>query len=287
MKIETRLRSLGYKVVDRRRDEIEPLLRRCQQEQRPFEIGLYFNDPSSHDLIEQILPDDRVILNTHIDHRRLSAFALNKHDTVPHIRRQIELSLKWGADYAINHFSSFPLSRRDEFRPALLTKLTKQLQLLNSICREYHFPIYLENTYHDLDFYRMVFKSILDHHLDYLHFCFDFGHAKIWSSKRLSEWLEFLLELTREKRKIHFHLHTNRGLQDEHLSFIEAEWLDIIKPDSFTDPLNSFEAIELIDEQFPDSRKLMEVPASEAFENLHRVADEVSQIRLLKQPRSA
>lgn len=283
MENETRIRSIGFKVVDRRRDEIEPLLARCQQELRPFEIGLYFNDPSSHDLIEQSLPDKNIPLNTHLDHRRLNVFALNEYDTTPHLRRQIELSLKWGADYGINHLSAFPLPRREQYQPDLQEKLFKQLSLLNSICREYHFPIYLENTYHDLDLYKQTFRLIVENQFDYLHFCFDFGHAKIWSIKPLADWLAFLEELKKDTKKIHFHLHTNRGLSDEHLSFIEAEWLNIIKPDSYTSPMNSFEAIEQIDQQFPESRKLMEAPPQEAIENLRAVADEVEQIRYKRQ----
>ncbi|MES9831171.1 MAG: hypothetical protein ABW139_02925 [Candidatus Thiodiazotropha sp. DIVDIV] len=274
-----RIKSIGFKVVDRRRDEIEPLLLRCQRELRPLEIGLYFNDPSSHDLIEQALPDKNVLLNTHIDHRRLNVFALDVYDTGPHLRRQIELSLKWGADYGINHLSAFPFPRREEAQTELHEKLSKQLSLLNSICREYQFPIYLENTYHELDLYRQTFRAIRENQFDYLHFCFDFGHAKIWSAKPLTDWLKFLEELKRDNKKIHFHLHTNRGLSDEHLSFIEAEWLDIIKADSYTSPMNSFEAIEQIDQQFPESRKLMEVPPQEAIENLRAVADEIDQIR--------
>jgi hypothetical protein len=287
MNNETRLRTIGYKVVDRRRDEIETLLPICSQEQRPFEIGLYFNDPSSHDLIEQSLPENNILLNTHIDHRRLNVFALDVHDTIPHLKRQIELSLKWGADYGINHLSAFPLPRRKEYQASLHKKLTKQLRLLNNICREYQFPIYLENTYHELDFYKHIFDLIIEHQFDYLHCCFDFGHAKIWSTQPLTAWLAFLENLKRRRKKIHFHWHTNSGLSDEHLSFLEAEWLDIIKADSYTLPMTTFEALELIDRNFPESRKLMEVPAQEAIENLRLVVEEITQIRLQRPPRSA
>jgi hypothetical protein len=287
MNNETRLRSIGYKSVDRRREEIEALLSRCSQEQRPFEIGLYFNDPSSHDLMEQSLLENNILLNTHIDHRRLSVFALDVHDTVPHLRRQIELSLKWGADYGINHLSAFPLPCRKEYQTSLHTKLTKQLRLLNNICREYQFPIYLENTYHELGFYKQIFESIIVHKFDYLHCCFDFGHAKIWSTQPLTAWLGFLENLKRQHKKIHFHWHTNSGLSDEHLSFLEAEWLDIIKADSYTAPMTTFEALELIDRKFPESRKLMEVPGQEAIENLRLVVEEITQIRLQRHSRSA
>ena len=285
--MNTETRTIGYKVVDRRRDEVESLLIRSMQEQRPFEIGLYFNDPATHDLIEQFLPDNNLLLNTHIDHRRLNVFALDNHDTVPQLKRQIELSLSWGADYGINHLSAFTLSRRPEYQASLHQRLIKQLRLLNSICREYRFPIYIENTYHELGFYQQIFESILEHRLDYLHFCFDFGHAKVWSSEPLTRWLAFLSDLKKRDKKIHFHLHTNRGLSDEHLSFLEAEWLGIIETDSYTNPYNTFEAVELIDREFPESRKLMEVPPQEAVENLRMISEEIDRIRRHSQLRRA
>ncbi|MCG7929227.1 MAG: hypothetical protein JAZ20_00995 [Candidatus Thiodiazotropha weberae] len=287
MKSEKTISSIGHKVVDRRREEIEPLLASCRQQNRPIEIGLYFNDPSCHEFIEMWLAEHQLMLNTHLDHRKLSVFSLDEHENVPLLQRQIELSQNWGADYGINHISAFSLSRRESYQPALLDKLTRQLHLLNSICRKHRFPIYLENTYHDLNFYRQVFNSIIENRFDYLHGCFDFGHAKVWSNQPLSEWLDFLETLKNAGKRLHFHLHANRGLSDEHLSFIEAEWLNIIKADSFTTPLNSFEAIELIDSRFSDSRKVMEVPIHEAMENLHKVVEEIERIRQSKQPRSA
>ncbi|MEJ2619399.1 MAG: hypothetical protein P8163_03885 [Candidatus Thiodiazotropha sp.] len=52
------------------------------------------------------------------------------------------------------------------------------------------------------------------------------------------------MESENSGKGIHFHLHANRGLSDDHLSFIEAEWLDIIKADRYTAPLKSLEAIK-------------------------------------------
>ena len=287
MKREIPSRSIGHKIVDRRREEIEPLFVSCQQQSRPIEVGLYFNDPSCHEFIETWQAEHPLRLNTHLDHRKLSVFSLDEHEKVPLLQRQIELSQRWGADYAINHLSAFTLSRREAYQSALMDKLTEQLHLLNGVCRKHDFPIYLENTYHDLNFYQRIFKSIIENQFDYLHCCFDFGHAKVWSNQSLSEWLDFLEVVRIAGKKLHFHLHTNRGLSDEHLSFIEAEWLDIIKADSFTFPLNSFEAIERIDSRFADSRKLMEVPTHEAVENLHKVVEEIKRIRQSKQLRSA
>ncbi|MGD9165030.1 MAG: hypothetical protein PVF13_09760, partial [Chromatiales bacterium] len=166
-------------------------------------------------------------------------------------------------------------------------KLIKHLRILNRLCREYRFPIYIENTYHDIDFYQWLFLALKREALDHIHFCFDFGHAKIWSLQPLRAWYDFLVELKRVGKRLHFHLHTNRGLSDEHLSFLEAEWMELCNMDEYTAPWNSFEALSLLEQRFPDARKVMEVPTSEARENLQRVIEEIDRIGRRGTPISA
>ncbi len=279
--------QLGFKVFDRRRDEVEPLLLQAIDEKRPLEIGLYFHDPATHDLLNTLLPESDCRLNTHFDHRRLSVFALDDPDLVPLLRRQFEHSLQWGASYAINHLSAFSLGRRGEYQSALEQRLIQPLRLLNRLSREYRLPVHIENTYHELDLYRRIFHAIEREGLDQLHFCFDFGHAKIWSGSPLVEWLDFLNKLQALGHRLHYHLHTNRGLSDEHLSFLEAEWMDCCEADGYTAPWNSFEALAAIEERFPEARKVMEVPPAEAGENLRRVIEEIDRIRERRLPISA
>jgi hypothetical protein len=282
MRVDQQLSCFGFKVVDRRKDEVEPLLLQCLNEGRPFEVGLYYHDPATHDCLDSLLPHSGISLNTHIDHRRLSVFALNDTDLIDNLRRQIELSLQWGAAYGINHLSAFSLSRRPEHQDALLKLLISHLRALNRVCREYSFPIYIENTYHEVDLYRRVFAGLSKEKLEYIHFCFDFGHAKIWSTQPLRAWIEFMLELDKSGRQLHFHLHTNRGLSDEHLSFPEAEWMEICGIDDYTAPWNTFEALSKLDDTFPTASKVMEVPPAEAHENLQRVIEEITRIRRMQ-----
>ena len=278
MKAANHYLNWGYKVFDRRRDEIEPLLLQALQDSRAIEIGLYAHDPATHDLLDSLLPGSECPLNTHLDHRRLNVFALDDEDLISLLRRQIENSLLWGASYGINHLSAFTLTRRPEYQEALERKLTEQLRILNRLCREYQFPIHIENTYHEIDFYRRIMLSVEREELDQLHFCFDFGHAKVWSMRPLSAWLDFLAELDRTGRRLHFHLHTNRGLSDEHLSFVDAEWMDLCHIDEYTTPWNSFKALAILEQRFPQVRKVMEVQPSEARENLQRVLEEIERI---------
>jgi len=45
-------------------------------------------------------------------------------------------------------------------------------------------------------------------------FCFDFGHHNVYSIISFKEWLFYLKKYT---RRIHFHIHDNEGLFDQHL----------------------------------------------------------------------
>jgi hypothetical protein len=266
----------GYKVFDRRRDEVEPLLLQALEDGRALEVGLYYHDPATHDCLNSLLPESGALLNTHLDHRRLNVFSLDDSDLTALLRRQVETSLQWDAGYAINHLSAFRLTSRPEYQEALEQKLMAHLRLINRLSQEYAFPIYIENTYHDIDLYRRIFQAINREKLNQLHFCFDFGHAKVWSQKPLGDWMEFLTELERGGRRLHFHLHTNHGLSDEHLSFLQADWLELCKIDEYTAPWNSFEALSILEQRFPDARKLMEVPPGEARENLHHVLEKIA-----------
>jgi sugar phosphate isomerase/epimerase len=270
---------LGYKVFDRLREEVEPLLMQALRETRPFEVGLYFHDPATHGFLNAVLPQSGALLNTHLDHRRLNVFALDD-DQLTLLRRQIETSLRWGAKYGITHLSAFALPRRAQYQEALEKKLLEQLRILNRVCREYRFPIHIENTYHEIDLYQRLFTTLSREQLDQLHFCFDFGHAKVWSIRPLRAWLDLLVELEQGGRQLHFHLHTNRGLSDEHLSFVEAEWMGFCATDEYTAPWTSFEALAEIERRFPHAHKVMEVQASEARENLQRVIEVMEHLSL-------
>ena len=94
MRKEEQLSRFGFKVVDRRKDEVEALLLQAMREERPLEVGIYYHDPATHDCLDSLLPHSGIPINTHIDHRRLNVFALNDRDLIDSLRRQIELSLR-------------------------------------------------------------------------------------------------------------------------------------------------------------------------------------------------
>jgi sugar phosphate isomerase/epimerase len=261
------MQNFGYKIVDLDAAAIEPIVLDSLNSGCPLEIGLYFANFSARQLLADLLDDQKHnTINTHLNHHKINVF--NANETMNHLRQQIELSLSLRSTYSITHISRFPLPTKVSRRKPLTEKLLANLQRIERLCREYHYPVFIENTYHSLTFYRRLFKLIKFAGLKHIHFCFDIGHAKVWSGANLGEWLAFLQELRDNNTLIHFHLHANRGLNDEHLSFVQAESLGITGADEFTEKWDYFTALNEIDWRFPESRKVFEVAANEAIENL-------------------
>jgi sugar phosphate isomerase/epimerase len=261
------MRNFGYKIVDLDAAAIKPVILDSLNPGRPLEIGLYFANNSARQLLADLLDEHpHPAVNTHLNHHKINVF--NANETMNHLRQQIDLSLSLRSSYSITHISRFPLPTKASRRRPLAEKLLANLQRIEGLCREYRYPIFIENTYHGLNFYRRLFKLIEFAELRHIHFCFDIGHAKVWSGATLEEWFTFLQELQDKGTLIHFHLHANRGLSDEHLSFVQAESLGITGPDEFTEKWDYFTVLNEIDWRFPESRKVFEVPAKEAIENL-------------------
>lgn len=269
--------SLGFKIVDQDSHEVWPLLECAEQERRPLEVGLYYKDVCVRDMLVDWRKGGDRRVNTHLDHRRLSVYSHRHNASL--LREQMEFSLAIGAAYAVNHIAAYPMSPRPAYREALVDRLTDDLTHLNVLCGEYGLPIHIENTFHALPFYRQIFNIIQGHGLSQLHFCFDIGHAKVWSSQPLSEWVAFMEELEEVGIRIHFHLHANSGLMDEHLPLMEAECQGHTGPDDFTGRWDFHEAIAQLDERFPAARKVFEVPTGKALGNLRHVESRIDAIR--------
>jgi hypothetical protein len=261
------MRNFGYKIVDLDTAAIEPVVLDALHTGCPLEIGLYFANLPARHLLGDLLDDQaHSKVNTHLNHHKINIF--NANESMNQLRQQIELSLSFHSSYSITHVARFPMPTAVSRRKPLTEKLLSNLQRIERLCREYRYPIFIENTYHSLSFYRRLFKLIKFAELKHIHFCFDIGHAKVWSGATLEEWMAFLQELQDSGTLIHFHLHANRGLSDEHLSFVQAESLGITGPDEFSEKWDYFTVLNELDWRFPDSRKVFEVPAKEAIENL-------------------
>ena len=269
--------NFGFKIVDRSRGEIEPLVTRCLLERRPLEIGLYFGEPEALSFLAERLPESGLRVAAHLDHRRLSIFDLEHRES--DLREQLALAERLGASFVITHLSLDPMTLRLDKREALLDKLSSGLGFAHRVCQDYGLDLHIENTYHGLAFYRWVHQGVLARGIHDTHLCFDIGHAKVWSTDSLQGWLDLLADLGDSGRRLHFHLHANQGLSDEHLSFVRAERLGITAADGFTGNLDYYQALAEIARRFPTATKVFEVPAAEAEENLDHVLDRIAGVR--------
>lgn len=260
------LKRFGYKIVDRDFESVESILESAVEERRPIEIGLYFQDAPTHHRLRVFLEGAALPVITHLDHRKLSVYSHGRHQAL--LREQIEASLALGAGHAINHIAPYPMTPRPAYQGALMERLLSNLGSLNGFAQEYGLPIHIENSFHGIDFYRWVFRAIGELGLDHLHFCFDIGHAKVWSRESLLDWMGFMEGLGTGGVRLHFHLHANSGLMDEHLSLMEAERQGYGEPDDFTGHWGFHEALSRLDERFPAAHKIFEVPTDEALENM-------------------
>jgi sugar phosphate isomerase/epimerase len=263
------MQRFGFKIVDQSRSEIEPVLDLATRDGRPIEVGLYFGDREARRLLLERLPGSGLPVAVHVDHRRLSLFDLRQRES--ELCEQLDFAARLGADYVIDHFSMHPLSARPAHREALVERIGLGLDIALRRCGESGLGLHIENVFEEPDFQRELFRDLAAAGFPRLGACFDIGHAKVWSTATLSAWLDLLADWQVKGHRLHFHLHANRGLVDEHLSFLTADRLGIAGPDSYTEGLDYYQALAEIGERFPDASKVFEVPAGEAERNLDHV----------------
>lgn len=265
------MQSFGFKIVDRDRDEIAPIIERAVDEERPIEIGFYFGNPQANDLIDRWFQGRNRRVITHLNHKQFHVFNFDRYPD--ELATELERAHMIGAGYSIIHIGSGAMTPRPQFRPALFDHLLNNLQRAEELCAPHGHRLHIENTHHDVAFYRQLFSRIAGAGLRHIHFCFDIGHGKLWSTDRLADWISFLKDLQGQGFALHFHLHNNQGLADEHLSFIEAERMGLNEADCYTGELNYFQVLDRIRRWFPDAAKIFEVKSHLAIANLEFVLE--------------
>lgn len=266
--------SFGYKVIDSSRAELEPIVASALALGSPVEVGLYTGDGDAFAFLEGALRGSGLPVVVHLDHRRLSLFGLGQREAA--LREQLGQAVRLGARYVITHCSPYPMTVRRERQAEVLTHLLGGLKVAVAACADHALGLHIENTYHDIPFYRSLFQAAASAGLDEVGFCFDIGHAKVWSTHTLAEWMALLRDIDQDGRRIHFHLHANGGFQDDHLSFLTADHLGLSAADAFTAPGDYYQALAQIAEAFPSSLAVFEVPASEAIENRTHVLGRIA-----------
>lgn len=261
--------TCGIKVIDKDDAQIYKHLEYAKTDGHPVEVGFYRNDQQFYDFLDGT--KDAIVLNFHFNHNDYSVFELSHQNGLEKLERDIKLAKKYGARYAVMHTAKSPMSRREAYHKTALEHLYGQFAKLDALCRKHGFAIHLENTYESLPFYRELFAGLRERGIETVNFCFDLGHAKVWSNESFEEWMVFLEELKASGRKLHFHLHCNRGLYDEHLSLPEVETLGILKADPIFSDKSYPEMVKTIFAMFQEEIKIFEVKPDFVIENLQYI----------------
>ncbi len=259
------MRNFGLKVVDQHPSEIETILQHVFLTDSPLEVGFYFGDPASLEYLGSRLRGSAIRVNAHSNQNRMHIH--NLHDTHVAFASHIEQAKNLCSRYSIVHISNYPTTSRLSKGTALRQRLSDNLQRAEELCTLHDYRLHIENDFQPIDFYRHLFERIHDLDLKRLHFCFDIGHAKIWSNQTLTEWLDFACELVRAGFAIHCHLHANSGFGDEHLSVAEARLRGIADPDDDFNPYGYPQAYWEVARRLPHAVKIFEVKAAEAIAN--------------------
>jgi hypothetical protein len=263
------MRNFGFKIVDVGPTPIAPIIDYAIEHGRPVEVGIYRLDPEAHELLRRRLAATPVPVSAHTNHERCHVF--NFHQTLDLLEAHIRQAREFGSSYSVVHEANMPLTLRPNRQSAVTAQLLDNLERAEDLCVAHDYRLHVENVYQPLDFYRRLFEGIVDRRLARIHFCFDIGHAKVWSSETLDQWLAFVDELTGHGIRPHFHLHANQGAIDEHLALAEAETLGICGPDGYFNADGYPGAYRTIDRRFPDAVKVFEVKHELAIANLEAV----------------
>jgi sugar phosphate isomerase/epimerase len=263
--------GFGYRLRDREDPWTEAVLADAERYGRPVEVGLYHghrDDPG--DRLAERLRSGAVPVSTHLDHRIFNVFWT--HLRFPALREQAARSRALGASLAVTHVGAEPMTPRLARGTELLDRLLTNLRTANSIFGGEGLRLHVENVFHGVAFYRRLMRAVRDARLDAIGFCFDLGHAKVWSQDSLADWLALLEDLSADGCRLHFHLHANGGLTDEHLAFPEAQRLGLLEPGDYVGAASYVERVDELVGRFPGARFIFEVSPEEALENLRFVS---------------
>lgn len=261
--------SFGFKIIDRYEPIVADIIEEAAGQYVPLEVGFYKGEASVRDLVRRQIEPEK--LNVHFNHKQYAIVNIDRDRE--RFATDMQAAKALGATYGIQHISSTPMTKQEGYAARMFGTLMSLIEETEILCEENGFDIYLENTYEPLGFYEKLYSAIRERGFSHIHFCFDIGHAKVWSGRTFDDWMHFLSSLQSEEFSIHFHLHANRGLGDEHLSFVEMTQMNFDGDDGVFSEMTYAKMLQTIAERFPVSRKVFEVKPEFAFENMAWVRD--------------
>lgn len=260
------MNNIGFKIVDKDEDIVIEILQEAQRKNVPVEMGLYGESQRVRAFCTKL----NIPLNIHFNHIAYSLMDIEKHKDL--FFQEIKIAKTIGANYGIHHMAKYPMTGQAGYQDTLIKEVLNRMQSVEDLAIKADFEVYIENTFESLSFYRKVFHGLKERQTKKLNFCFDIGHAKVWSGDNFESWITFLMELKKLGFKLHLHLHANCGLIDEHLSLMEANDMGFNGNDGVFSDLTYEKMFLEIFKKFPDERKIFEVKPNLAIENRNFVS---------------
>jgi sugar phosphate isomerase/epimerase len=265
----------GFKMVNdpRNKELLRPMVERFRQNAGVHaEVGFYFSPNETDELFKDAFRHSSGRVAHHLRHNN-TVMALKDRPT--DILREIKHAKSMSSEYSVIHLAASNPGKSVYDQLEVMERTLPLFAELNRIARDHDYAFYLENIYYNVPFYRGLFYQMMEDGLDRIHFCMDLGHAKACSENTIGEWYEFLRELESNGRKIHFHLHLNYGVEDDHLSMIEYT---ATQGDWFSGGVLYDRLIRELILDFSYHRKIFEVKPDHAISNIDYVQ------RLLGEP---
>lgn len=258
------MQNAGFKMIDRYEPIVLEIIDESARSGTPLEVGLYRGEQCIRDRVASVR--GKMPLNVHFNHKQYAIIDLGR--AMETFEADMKAAKTMGADYGIQHISSGPMTRQAGYESRMFDALIDFIAKAERLCDAHDFDLHLENTYEPTGFYRTLFDRIKAAGFRHIHYCFDLGHAKVWSGETFPAWMDLLDSLQSDGFRIHFHLHANQGLGDEHLSFVEMEQMGFDGDDGVFSDTSYAQMLRTINERFAGSRKVFEVKPRYAFDNL-------------------
>jgi|GEM_PF-1317283 hypothetical protein len=232
-----------------------------------LEVALYQGIALPSEQIERIaaLPSNNKILHTY--HRVIGLTELEREDpsSLTRLLAESDVAKAMGISKAVVHSVTFA-DKRKGFPLARQTASSwvKNLERMHSLGLRAH----LENTTEPLSWHQELFDEWDKLGVQEMGgFTLDIGHVKVWSDNALNQWLDFTKQLKSRGFGIHFHIHSNHGEFDEHMSLSRAFQEDLLEPSEEWAPKGLIPWLLKAIQEHPESLFTLENPAHEAIEN--------------------
>jgi sugar phosphate isomerase/epimerase len=190
-----------------------------------------------------------------------------RYDFLDLLTKDLEFAKQIGAKLVIVHPYRFPFAKKKIAQRRAIEMFCNELSGISEVLRSYGIVAHIENTFDEASFYRLLFEEIKARNITNFGFCFDIGHAKVWSSGAISEWMRLLYDIDNMGFAIHSHIHANDGLFDEHMPFFDEILSNYVSDDEFLDG-SYIEMIKKLHDTFPNATFTAEVKPQYALRNM-------------------